>query len=84
LSTLGWWGLETFLEVKGEEEEEGRVVRERFQAPTIQGCSSTSVMVRRFWALGILLYTIVYKENPFYNVDEILDHPLRIPFLPAL
>ncbi|KAF9250811.1 hypothetical protein DTO006G1_9682 [Penicillium roqueforti] len=34
------------------------------------------------WALGILLYTIVYKENPFYNVDEILDHPLRIPFLP--
>jgi protein-serine/threonine kinase len=34
------------------------------------------------WALGILLYTIVYKENPFYNIDEILDHPLRIPFLP--
>ncbi|KAJ6171907.1 hypothetical protein N7470_000974 [Penicillium chermesinum] len=29
-----------------------------------------------------LLYTIVYKENPFYNVDEILDHPIRIPFLP--
>ena len=34
------------------------------------------------WALCILLYTIVYKENPFYNIDEILDHPLRIPFLP--
>lgn len=34
------------------------------------------------WALGILLYTIVYKENPFYNIEEILDHPLRIPFLP--
>lgn len=34
------------------------------------------------WALGILLYTIVYKENPFYNVEEILDHPLRVPFLP--
>ena len=34
------------------------------------------------WALGILLYTIVYKENPFYNIDEILDHPLRIPYLP--
>lgn len=34
------------------------------------------------WALGILLYTIVYKENPFYNVDEILDHPLRVPYLP--
>ncbi|EXJ63680.1 CAMK/CAMKL/PASK protein kinase [Cladophialophora yegresii CBS 114405] len=34
------------------------------------------------WALGILLYTIAYKENPFYNLDEILDHPLRVPFLP--
>ena len=34
------------------------------------------------WALGILLYTIVYKENPFYNIDEILDHPLRIPYVP--
>lgn len=34
------------------------------------------------WALGILLYTIVYKENPFYNVDEILDHALRVPFVP--
>ncbi|ETN45619.1 uncharacterized protein HMPREF1541_09451 [Cyphellophora europaea CBS 101466] len=34
------------------------------------------------WALGILLYTIVYKENPFYNIDEILDHPLRVPYLP--
>lgn len=21
------------------------------------------------WALGVLLYTIVYKENPFYNVS---------------
>jgi protein-serine/threonine kinase len=20
------------------------------------------------WAMGILLYTIVYKENPFYNI----------------
>ncbi|MCJ1474934.1 hypothetical protein MMC13_003594 [Lambiella insularis] len=33
------------------------------------------------WALGILLYTLVYKENPFYSVDEILDHELRIPWI---
>ncbi|KAK7422880.1 serine/threonine protein kinase [Neonectria magnoliae] len=32
------------------------------------------------WALGILLYTIVYKENPFYSIDEIMDRDLRIPF----
>lgn len=32
------------------------------------------------WALGILLYTIIYKENPFYNVDEIMEKDLRIPF----
>ncbi|APA10515.1 hypothetical protein SS1G_06961 [Sclerotinia sclerotiorum 1980 UF-70] len=33
------------------------------------------------WALGILLYTIVYKENPFYSIDEIMDRDLRIPYI---
>lgn len=33
------------------------------------------------WALGILLYTLVYKENPFYNIDEILARELRVPFV---
>ncbi|KAL8689534.1 MAG: hypothetical protein Q9218_004821 [Villophora microphyllina] len=33
------------------------------------------------WALGILLYTLVYKENPFYSVDEIMDHELRVPWV---
>ncbi|KAL7798420.1 Pkinase domain-containing protein [Trichoderma ceciliae] len=33
------------------------------------------------WALGILLYTIVYKENPFYSIDEIMDRDLRVPFI---
>ena len=23
----------------------------------------------------------MYKENPFYSVDEILDHELRIPWI---
>lgn len=33
------------------------------------------------WALGILLYTIIYKENPFYSIDEILDRDLRVPYV---
>ncbi|KAK6406103.1 serine/threonine protein kinase [Elasticomyces elasticus] len=33
------------------------------------------------WALGILLYTLVYKENPFYSIDEIMDHDLRVPYV---
>lgn len=33
------------------------------------------------WALGILLYTIIYKENPFYSIDEIMDRDLRIPYV---
>lgn len=33
------------------------------------------------WALGILLYTIIYKENPFYSIDEIMDQDLRVPFV---
>ena len=28
-----------------------------------------------------MLYTLVYKENPFYSIDEILDHELRIPWI---
>ncbi|KAI8805560.1 kinase-like domain-containing protein [Cladochytrium replicatum] len=33
------------------------------------------------WALGVLLYTLIYKENPFYNIDEIISRDLRIPFV---
>ncbi|AQZ13427.1 PSK1 (YAL017W) and PSK2 (YOL045W) [Zygosaccharomyces parabailii] len=29
------------------------------------------------WAIGVLLYTIVFKENPFYNIDEILEGNLK-------
>lgn len=33
------------------------------------------------WALGILLYTLLYKENPFYNVDEIMEGDLNVPYV---
>ncbi|KAI9009913.1 hypothetical protein CLU79DRAFT_774464 [Phycomyces nitens] len=32
------------------------------------------------WALGILLYTLMYRENPFYDIDEIMAQELRVPF----
>jgi protein-serine/threonine kinase len=28
-----------------------------------------------------LLYTIIYKENPFYSIDEIMDRDLRVPYV---
>ena len=53
-----------------------------YAAPEVLQGKSYRGKEQDIWALGILLYTMIYKENPFYNVDEILDHPLRIPFLP--
>ncbi|EEH45298.2 CAMK/CAMKL/PASK protein kinase [Paracoccidioides brasiliensis Pb18] len=53
-----------------------------YAAPEVLQGKSYCGKEQDVWALGILLYTIVYKENPFYNVDEILDHPLRVPYLP--
>ncbi|KAG7724765.1 hypothetical protein KL933_004587 [Ogataea haglerorum] len=31
------------------------------------------------WAMGVLLYTLVFKENPFCNVDEIMDGGFKFP-----
>ncbi|KAK8050556.1 hypothetical protein PG994_012286 [Apiospora phragmitis] len=30
--------------------------------------------------LVFFLYTIIYKENPFYSIDEIMDRDLRVPY----
>ena len=27
------------------------------------------------------MYTIIYKENPFYSIDEIMDRDLRVPYI---
>ncbi|KIW48975.1 hypothetical protein, variant [Exophiala xenobiotica] len=53
-----------------------------YAAPEVLQGKSYGGKEQDVWALGILLYTIAYKENPFYNLDEILDHPLRAPYLP--
>ncbi|KAJ1501930.1 hypothetical protein HMI54_009570 [Coelomomyces lativittatus] len=31
------------------------------------------------WALGILLYVLLYGEVPFFNFDEILSRSIRVP-----
>ncbi|CAN6658687.1 serine/threonine-protein kinase Psk2p [Trichomonascus vanleenenianus] len=52
-----------------------------YAAPEVLGGKPYAGKPQDVWALGILLYTIVYKENPFYNVDEIVDGNLRVPFV---
>lgn len=32
------------------------------------------------WSLGVLLYTLLFSENPFRGVQEILDAKLKPPF----
>jgi len=52
-----------------------------YAAPEVLQGKSYRGREQDVWALGILLYTLIYKENPFYSVDEIMDHELRIPWI---
>ncbi|SCU96500.1 LAMI_0F06766g1_1 [Lachancea mirantina] len=49
-----------------------------YAAPEVLGGEPYDGKPQDVWAMGVLLYTIVFKENPFYNIDEILDGDLRI------
>ncbi|KAH6687191.1 serine/threonine-protein kinase ppk6, partial [Plectosphaerella plurivora] len=51
-----------------------------YAAPEVLAGKPYSGKEQDVWALGILLYTIIYKENPFYSIDEIMDRDLRVPF----
>jgi protein-serine/threonine kinase len=52
-----------------------------YAAPEVLSGSRYLGKPQDVWALGVLLYTIVYKENPFYNIDEIMDRDLRVPWV---
>ncbi|KAI9849479.1 MAG: hypothetical protein M1837_004099 [Sclerophora amabilis] len=52
-----------------------------YAAPEVLAGKSYRGKEQDVWALGILLYTIVYKENPFYSIDEIMDRDLRVPYV---
>ncbi|AMD18845.1 HBL057Cp [Eremothecium sinecaudum] len=49
-----------------------------YAAPEVLGGEPYMGRPQDIWATGVLLYTIIYKENPFYNIDEILDGDVRI------
>ena len=58
-----------------------KVCRIDYAAPEVLAGKSYRGKEQDVWALGILLYTIVYKENPFYSIDEIMDRDLRVPYV---
>lgn len=50
-----------------------------YAAPEVLGGLPYDGKPQDIWAIGVLLYTIIFKENPFYNVDEILEGTLKFP-----
>ena len=57
------------------------LTRADYAAPEVLAGKPYGGKEQDVWALGILLYTIVYKENPFYSIDEIMDRDLRVPYV---
>jgi serine/threonine protein kinase len=52
-----------------------------YAAPEILRGHTYSGKPQDVWALGILLFTLIYRENPFYDIDEIMSRELRLPFI---
>jgi serine/threonine protein kinase len=52
-----------------------------YAAPEILRGESYTGPPQDIWACGILLFTLIYRETPFYNVEEIMQGELRIPFV---
>ena len=45
-------------------------ISQDYAAPEVLQGKAYGGKEQDIWAMGILLYTIVYKENPFYNIGE--------------
>jgi len=65
----------------GNTKEPGLISAIDYAAPEVLAGHPYAGPAQDVWALGILLYTILYKENPFYSIDEIMDHDLRVPYV---
>lgn len=50
-----------------------------YAAPEVLNGSPYNGKPQDVWAMGVLLYTLVFKENPFTSVDEILEGNLTFP-----
>ncbi|KAI8096525.1 uncharacterized protein BX664DRAFT_377836 [Halteromyces radiatus] len=51
-------------------------------APEILNGSTYAGPPQDMWSLGILLYTLIYRETPFYSVDDIMERNLQLPYIP--
>lgn len=51
-----------------------------YAAPEILKGLSYTGPPQDVWTCGTLLYTLIYRENPFYNYEEIMERELRLPF----
>ncbi|KAI7906187.1 kinase-like domain-containing protein [Cokeromyces recurvatus] len=52
-----------------------------YAAPEVLQGHSYSGKPQDIWALGILLFTLVHRETPFYNTEQIMEKELRLPFV---
>lgn len=55
-----------------------------YAAPEVLNGKPYDGRAQDVWAMGILLYTLVFKENPFSSVDEILEGKLTFPQYPEV
>lgn len=55
-----------------------------YAAPEVLNGQPYEGKAQDVWAMGVLLYTLVFKENPFCSVDEILDSEVKFPGYPKV